>query len=129
MPNPVVTHPTKAELEQELAEARTQQELEGDQGQARLRLHRLVHDDIDWWYEKAKWLVEFGDSRTDQVKATMIKMVWDKIAPDLKSIGRGSGGGRVAAMVKFGFKKGETTADGEQTPGETRVGVGVKVDR
>lgn len=129
MSSRVQSQPTNAELEQELAEARTQQELEGDQGQARLKLHRLVHDDIDWWYAQAKHLVQFGDSRTDQVKATMIKMVWDKIAPDLKSIGRGSGGGRVAAMVKFGFKKGETGADGAQTPDETRVGVGVKVDR
>lgn len=124
---------SRAELEQELSEARTQQELEGDQGQARLKLHKLVHDDIDFWYTAAKTLVVFGDSRTDQVKATIIKMVWDKIAPDLKSIGRGSGGGRVAAMVKAGFRRGvKGGGDGENGAGgegEATLAVGVKLGR
>lgn len=116
---PSLPAPTRAELEQQLDEA-LDAELAGPQGLARQELHRRVYEDVDFWYEQAKWLMKHGDSRRDQVKATVLKMVWDKIAPDLKSVGRaGSGGGRVHTMVKLGWK------DKHGDPQQAQVGVAI----
>lgn len=93
--------PTKADIENELIEARGENDTQ--LGMARARLHQRIHEDIDWWYEVAKALVVFGDSRTDQVKATVLKAILDKIAPDLKALSRGSGGTKAAALVNIGI--------------------------
>lgn len=90
---------SKAEIEQELIEAQTENNTV--QALARARLHQLIYDDVDELYLMAKALAVFGDSRTDQVKAQVLKMLFDKIAPDLKSIGRGGGGARASALVNF----------------------------
>jgi hypothetical protein len=89
---------TKTELEEELIAARD--EHDSVLAQARQVLHEQLRADIDWWYARAKWLAEHANSRTDQTKVVMVKAVLDKIAPDLRSIGRagglhGAGGARV----------------------------------
>lgn len=79
---------THEEVKQELLDLHAEQN--SFLTKARERFQELVFNEVDWWYGRARWLAEFGDTKTDQVKQQMVKTVLDKICPDRKELVRGA---------------------------------------
>lgn len=107
---------TKPQLEAMLDDEIATREQSSDLTVARTELHRMIREDIGWWYKRCRWLAEHGDSKTDQVKAQAVKMIFDKVAPDLKALQRGGVSPKAAAQVNLHLgDKGEVSVTDAST--------------
>lgn len=91
---------TKRELLTKLNEVVSDQYTE--YGKAREILGKQLLKEVEWWYERAKWLAQHATMR-EMPQVHMVKTMLDKFAPDRKELTRADVGPRAApVMISIG---------------------------